>query len=256
MTLSRHDILNALQVALEPLPYVHAMWQGGSVAFGKDDAWSDIDLQVDADDDKVNEVLALAERTLADVSPIELKYELPQPTWHGHAQAFYKLTDASEFLVVDLVVIRHSSPRKFTEPEIHGTAVVCFDKSEVVRTQPLDKDEWGRQLGARLASLSVTFPMFQPLIRKEIFRRRPIEAVAFYHSHTLRPLVELLRIRHSPFRHNFHSRLIYTDLPAEVIERLEALFFPADLQDLERKHAEAVAWWSSLMAAEAGTAER
>lgn len=246
MGLTRDDILTALQSALQPLPHVHAVWQGGSIAFGRNDAWSDIDLQVDTDDDRVDEVLAVCERTLEALSPIELKYVLPQPTWHGHSQVFYQLRDAGEFLVVDLAVIRHSNPLKFLESEIHGDAVVLFDKVGVVKAEPLDRREWDRKLSDRLESLRVTFPLFQHLVRKEILRRRPIEALAFYVNYALRPLVEVLRMRHSPFRYNFNTRLIYSDLPADVIARLEPLFFPADLDDLRAKHAQAEAWWAEL----------
>ena len=51
--LTRSAILTTLRQALEPLPYVHAMWEGGAAAFGRVDEWSDIDLQVDADDLRV-----------------------------------------------------------------------------------------------------------------------------------------------------------------------------------------------------------
>ena len=45
--LTRAEILVTLRAALEPLPYTHALWEGGAAAFGRVDDWSDIDLQVD-----------------------------------------------------------------------------------------------------------------------------------------------------------------------------------------------------------------
>ncbi len=33
----------------------------------------------------------IVERALESVSPIALRFEVPQPTWHGHYQAFYRL---------------------------------------------------------------------------------------------------------------------------------------------------------------------
>src|SRR5262245_27231952 len=127
-TLTREQILTVLQKALEPLPYAHAMWQGGAAAFNRVDEWSDIDLQIDVDDDCVVEAYAVVDATLAEHAPVVLKYELPQPTWHGHYQAFYRFRDASEFLLLDCVVMKHSNPNKFLEPEIHGEAAVLFDK--------------------------------------------------------------------------------------------------------------------------------
>src|SRR5215210_3380042 len=117
---TRDAIQQALREALEPLDYVYAMWEGGSAATGRSDEWSDIDLQVDAEDDRTEDVFATAEDVLRKLSPIDLVYRLPEPTWHGHSQRLYRLRDASPFLMVDFVVMRHSSKEKFLQPEIHG----------------------------------------------------------------------------------------------------------------------------------------
>lgn len=246
--LSRTALLSALQAAVEPLPYAHALWQGGAAAFNRVDEWSDIDLQIDVDDDRVADALAVVEQTLAALSPIALRYELPQPAWHGHLQVFYTFTEASEFLMLDLVIIQHSHANKFLEREIHGEAVVHFDKSGVVNPPPLDRAGWQTKMKERRAALRVTFPLFQPLVTKELHRRNALEALAFYQAMTLRPLVELLRIRHCPARYNFHTRYTQYDLPAEINRRLEPLFFPRDLEDIRAKHAEAAQWASELLA--------
>lgn len=247
-TLDREVILSALRQALEPLDYVYAMWEGGAAAFGRVDAWSDIDLCVDAADERAAEVLAVCERTLAALSPLTLKYEMPQPTWHGHWQSFFQLEAAGPFQVVDLAVIRHSNPQKFLEPEIHGRARVHFDKARVVAGAPaLEAAALTERLAGRRAALRVTFPLFQALTIKELRRGNLIEAVGFYHAFSLRPLVEALRISHCPARYNFHTRYVYYDLPAEVVRRLEPLFLPGDAADLERKRAEAETWFGELL---------
>jgi hypothetical protein len=248
MTLTREAILAGLRGALEPLPHVYALWEGGAAAFDRVDEWSDIDVMVDVEDERAAEVMALCERTLAALSPVTLKYEVPQPAWHGHLQAFFQLQAAGPYLVVDVAVIRHSNPKKFLEPEVHGRALVHFDKRGVVRDAPrLDEAALEEQLEARRAALRVTFPLFQPLTLKEVRRGNAIEAAAFYHGFTLRPLLEALRMRHCPARYNFHTRYAHYDLPAEVVGRLRPLFFPTDLADLERKRAEAEAWFGELV---------
>ena len=246
--LSRATLLTALQAAVEPLPYAHAMWQGGAAAFNRVDEWSDIDLQIDVDDDRVAEALTVVEQALVALSPIARRYELPQPAWHGHLQVFYQLAEASEFLMLDLVIIKHSHPNKFLEREIHGEAVVHFDRSGVVNPPPLNRAEWHTKMKERRAALRVTFPLFQPLVTKELHRRNALEALAFYQGMTLRPLVELLRICHCPARYNFHTRYTQYDLPAEVNHRLAPLFFPSDLEDIRAKHAEAEQWAMELLA--------
>ena len=241
--LKREEIIKALKERLEPLDFVLAMWEGGAAAFGRVDEWSDIDLQVAAQDDRVAEVLPIVEEVLLSLSPIDIKYEIPQPTWHGHAQTFYRLGNASEYLLIDFVVIKQSSPLKFLEPEIHGNAIVHFDKANIVHVDPLDRAALDAKLKERLSALRVTFDLFQILTLKELERRNDIEALAFYQGYTLRPLVEALRIRFAPTRYNFHTRYVQYDLPADVVQKLEALFFVKDVFDLRAKREQAERWF-------------
>jgi hypothetical protein len=144
-TISREAILRALRDGLEPLEFVHAMWEGGAAAFGRVDAWSDVDVQVDVDDGHAADAFAAAEDALSRLSAIELKYSVPEPAWHGQSQKFYRLHGSSQFLVIDFVVVKHSSSTKFIQREIHGEPVVHFDKSDVIQHVPLDTSTPGRK---------------------------------------------------------------------------------------------------------------
>lgn len=241
--LTKNEIINALCEALEPLEFTHALWEGGAAAFERVDEWSDLDLLLDVDDERVGQTLQIIEKNLEKLSPIELKYEVPQPSWHGHSQVFYRLQNTSKYLLLDIAVIKHSNPNKFLQPELHGNVVIHFDKSEVVRPAPLDREELAARLIDRLAALKVTFELFQILTLKELNRGNLIEALNFYHNFTLKPLVEVLRIPHEPTRHGFYTRYIYYDMPAEVIQRLERLFFVTDGDDLMKKRQEAEEWF-------------
>jgi hypothetical protein len=241
--LTKKEIILALCDALEPLEYTYALWEGGAAAFERVDEWSDLDLMLDVEDERVNDALQVIDLTLRGLSPIELKYEVPQPAWHGHAQVFYRLQNTSRFLLIDIAVIKRSNPNKFLQPELHGNAVVYFDKSGVVKPTPLDRKELAARLKDRLAALRVTFELFQILILKELNRGNLIEALSFYHNFTLKPLVEVLRIPHEPTRHGFYTRYIYYDMPPDIIHRLEKLFFVTDGDDLLAKRQEAEEWF-------------
>ena len=247
--LTRQEILDALIAALEPEAYVQALWEGGAAAFDRVDEWSDLDIMIAVDDDRVVETFDLLESCLRSLAPIARQYNLPEPAWHGHSQRFYQLEEASPFLILDVVVLKRSSENKFLQPELHGEAVMHFDKSGVVQTEPFDWPTLKETLRARLKTLRVTFDLFQPLTLKEIERGNAIEALAFYQGFTLRPLVEALRIRYMPARHSFHTRYVYYDLPAQVVEKLEDLYFVADLDELRDKHAQAEAWFNDTLAA-------
>jgi hypothetical protein len=243
----RDDVLKSLRSALEPLAHVHAMWEAGAVSFDRVDEWSDIDLQVAADDDRVEDVFETVEQTLRELSPIDLRYRLPEPTWHGHSQAFYRLERASPFLLLDFVVMKASADDKFLQPAIHGQPRVYFDKSGVVRYDTFDAEGFASKLRQRVSELRVLFDMFQILTEKELNRGNDIEAAAFYQSYTLRPLVQALRILHDPTRHNFHTRYVHYDLPESDVQRLRELFFVADEAELRRKRRDAEEWFHELL---------
>lgn len=245
--IDRSQVLGAIKAALLPVPFAIAMWEGGAASFGRIDEWSDIDLQVAAQDGHVEEIFPIVERAVAELSPIDLKYELPRPSWHGHLQNFYRLRDASPYLLIDLVVMRVSAPEKFLQPEIHGSAIRHFDKANVLRAPRFDQAAFDARLKDRVESLRVTFELFRPLTLKELNRGNAIEAVAFYQSWVLRPLVEVLHIRHAPFHYNFNTRYVQHDLPKPVLDKLQPLYFVRDPKDLRAKREEAENWFHETL---------
>jgi hypothetical protein len=166
--------------------------------------------------------------------------------WHGHSQAFYRLEGASPYLLLDLVVMRRSNENRFLQYEVHGRPFVYFDKAGIVTPEAFDAEAMSAKIRGRIEGLRGRFDMFQVMVTKEIERGNPIEAAAYYQAVILRPLVEMLRIRHAPIRHDFHTRYVYHEFPREVIERLEPLFFPRDAADLAAKRARAEAWFEEL----------
>lgn len=243
---TREQVLEALRAALEPLDYVHAMWEGGAIAFGRLDEWSDIDVQFEVDDERIADGFAAVERALQTVSPIALQQRMPDTP--AYAQTFYRLRDASPYMLVDVALMRRSGSDKLLEPEIHGAAVFHFDKGLPPRPQPLDWDALQARLRDRLAVLRTTFEMFQVFTLKELNRGNPLDALIFYQAFTLRPLVEALRIRYQPARHGFYVRYAAYDLPADVVQRLEGLFFVTGVEDIRARRAEAEAWFDETIA--------
>ena len=214
--LNRSVIIQTLVDVLKPIEYVRAFWEGGAVAFNRVDEWSDIDLYLVVDDEKVDETFLAVEKALKPLSPIRQKHTVshPQP---GLFQAFYKLEDASEFLLIDLAVLTLSSPDKFLEPEIHGDAVFYFNKSNEITIPALDKKAMTAKLLKRLERLRANFDMFNSFIQKEINRGNHLQAIDLYHILTLSALVTALRIKHNYVHHDFKMRYIHYELPSTII---------------------------------------
>jgi len=243
---TRDRMLSALRERLQPLEYVHAMWEAGAIAFGRVDQWSDVDLQIVVDDDRVEEAFRVVESALEELSPVDATFRFPEPVWHGHSQAFYRVRDASPYLLLDLVVMKLGNENRFLQFEIHGRPFVYFDKSGVVVPEEFDGAAVSAKIRGRVEGLRARFGMFQVMVTKEIERGNPIEAVAYYHAATLRPLVEMLRTLYAPVRHDFHTRYVYYEFPEAALRRLEPLFFPSDLEDLAAKRREAEVWFEEV----------
>ncbi len=255
----RQDIIAALQAAVEPLPFVTAMWEGGSAAWGRADQWSDLDLQLlvrdnneqntAVQDTAVQNTIEAVDAVLQSSFGIELRFEVPQPTWHGHAQVFYRLRQTSEFLLVDLAVIKQSSPNQFNERQRHGERLLMFDKTGDAVAVDLAPGALDNQIKAAVERIRQTFPLFQMLAAKEVLRGNAVAAVNFYHSHTVAPLLTLLRILHCPERFDFGPKYAQADLPPVVYQEVEQLFFVAGVEDIPARQARARELFDAALAA-------
>ncbi|MCW4052007.1 MAG: hypothetical protein NWE78_02205 [Candidatus Bathyarchaeota archaeon] len=243
---TRGIVIQKLVDVLQPLDYVIAFWEGGAPGFSRTDEWSDIDIYVVVDDEKVAQTFQAVELALKSLSPIQQKYEVKQSGWPGVSQAFYRLKNASEYLIIDLAVLTLSSPEKFLEPKTHGRAIFYFNKDNRVALPSLDGDALLEKLYDRLDRLRGRFYMFHNFVQKEINRGNYLEAVDIYHT-LLATLVEALRIKYNPVHHEFRMRYIHYELPDEIIMRLKHIYFVADQKDLQDKYRETVAWFCDVI---------
>jgi hypothetical protein len=149
--------------------------------------------------------------------------------------------------MLDVVVLRRSAPERFLERERHGEPVVYFDKTGDISGRSIDRTTIRERIETRLEQLRVTFPLFQPLVRKELLRGNDLDALAFYQSQTLAPLLTLLRIRHCPARFDFGLRYVDRDLPAELATTVRTLWFVSRPGEIEAKQREAEALFERML---------
>ncbi len=237
----RIRITSAVCDALEPLPSVLAAWEGGSAAFGAVDEYSDIDLNVLADDDVPLDVLyAVAEAALGAVSPITTSHVSPPGR-------YYKLKESDAFLLVDLIILRAGASAQALEVERHGLPQRLFDKGDWLRPRPLDEDALAARRDARRRELDAWFVVSQNFVRKAVLRGQEVEALASFWGYTLKPLVELLRMRYCPARWDFGMRYLDRDLPPAAYSQLRDLMFVRDLAGIEAHLPMASAWGAALL---------
>lgn len=241
--ITRKDIIDTLITKLKPEDFVCALWEGGAASFNRIDKWSDIDLYVVVKDEKVEDTFKYMKQILRDISEIELEFCLLEPTWHGHSQVFWRLKDVNPFLFLDTVFIKESSEDKFLQYKIHGKPLVHFDKIGIVTDNSIEVESFLEKIKIRLETLKTNFELFQVLILKELNRGNNIEAFSYYIYYTFKPLVELLRIKYSPYHYNFFTSYIYYELPSEVVKRLQRLYFVTDVESLRKFRDEAESWF-------------
>jgi uncharacterized protein YlbG (UPF0298 family)/predicted nucleotidyltransferase len=240
--ITREQIIPPIIEKLNSLGFVQAVWEGGAIAFDRVDDWSDIDLAVVIEDSRSGEAFAAVEEAIKSVTPIETVYDIKQPGWEGHEQKFYKLKDASKFLLIDLSVINESAPDKLLEPEIHGRAKVHFDKTGVTKKYSLNKEAHGKKIKNSITRLKLVQEVFGMMPEKEINRGNHIEAVVLYYNYILRSLLEALKIKYTPTRFNFFVRYVHYELPQDIVKRLQDLYYVSSPEDLKKKYKEATNW--------------
>ena len=245
--IDRNKLVETIIETLKPLDYVDALWEGGAASWKRVDEWSDIDMYVVCEDSRVEDTFEVIEKAVATLSPIEVKFRMPEPAWHGASQVFLRLSNVSPFLFLDIAVMKRSSKEKFLQYQIHGKPLVHFDKTGVVKDDPVEPAGYLKQVETRLEFLKATFKLFQVLVLKEINRGNDMEALSYYLSYVYRPLVEVLRIKYSPWHYRFFTTYIYYEMPADVVQRLHRLYFVSDVRALAKCREEAEFWfWETV----------
>lgn len=247
--IAREEIVEGMVRALEPEPWALALWLGGSFATGRTDEWSDIDVQAVVEDDRVDDTFDRVHAALEALSPIERRHRFAEPMWHGHSQEVLSLRDADPCHFLDFVVMKRSSGDRLLEPERHGNAEVLFDKERILEPAPLDRAAHAAKMRRRFPELRELFFLLQNLVTKSVRRGIVPDAVHFYQGYTVRPLVELLRMRHCPDRYDFGVRYLDRDLPDPLRREIADLVLPRSLAEVEQKRARAEALFRETLAA-------
>jgi len=242
MLYEREFLLSRIQTFVDDRNDVLAAWEGGSAAFGRADTFSDIDISLLTNGD-ISVLQELFELYVKESLGVKYLYRIPMPTWHGGAQTFILCENCPPTLLIDITIFTSESKMLFLEPEIHGNSRFIKDTVQLSENIPhLDFIQQKSKIQNRYKSIRDSFELFCGFAEKELQRNKPIEAFAFYQAFILRPLIELLRMKYSPERFDFHSRLLYSDLPEEITVNLEELYFCGSKIHLQKNINEAIAW--------------
>ncbi|MBN2016545.1 MAG: hypothetical protein JW794_00170 [Candidatus Cloacimonetes bacterium] len=214
---------------------VYTAWEGGSVATGFDDDYSDLDMALICDDDYVDELFEKTEQLLAEQFGIKEKIRIPEPSWHGHSQTFYLLKDSPPFFYVDLLIEKLSSGNRFMESNRHGYSYVWFDKKGLMDGTPMPEKEINKQIISKLTYHKKSFFIMQIELEKAIARGREVDALDGYNKLIMGRLAFLFNVKNCPAKHDFGLRYSYRDWAKEDFEFVKTYLFVQDFEDLKVK---------------------
>lgn len=208
------------------------VFEGGSAATGRADRFSDIDLCLVAESSLNDALFEAIERTLAGVATITHTWKVADPPWPGFAQRLYVLEPAPRFFLVDCCLLEPATAMQFLERERHGEALVYFDRGGTLRPASLDRSAFAARVRRRFDQVQSAWPIYMTLVAKELARRRPLDAHAFYSS-ALRLLIELVGMRYRPERFDFGWRYLHHDVPPELQADLQRWLYVGSPESIE-----------------------
>lgn len=214
---------------------VLAVWEGGSVATGFADQYSDLDLVIVVNDDYVEEMFKAIDAFINTNYRTIRKFRVPEPAWHGFSQTFYQAEDVPEYFYFDISVMKKSLEDKFLETSRHGTPKIWFEKETFVVAEESLKDDIHKRI-KRLYKMATATDFITILeIRKAIKRGLFTEAFPLYFTFIIRHLVVMLNIIHRPEKVDFNLRYIYRDYPQKDFKLIENALQVQNISDLSAK---------------------
>jgi predicted nucleotidyltransferase len=229
---------------------VRACWIGGSVATGGYDDHSDLDINVLAAPGTFTEVYArLADSLTTHFSPTSL-WELPEATYADGRQLFATFDADPGALdgptrLLDVVVHEPTDEHRHVDVRRHGTPLVRFDPDGLVVLRHDDETDLRRGAELTIDQVRQRRLVAEWLVNRAVARRHLPEAVSLYLRFALLPVIQLLRARDCPARHDYMFRYLHTDLRPDDAARIDTLL--PGVERLRELSAECFAWQDELL---------
>ena len=216
--------MTVLRQATESMPYVHALWIEGSGPQGYADEYSDIDLWLSVDDEKVFNIYEELESALATISPIDFKYVVKHEGNLGHT--VYHLEGMSEFLTVDINT--QGVSREVVLTKGIDDATIIFDKDNIIKFKERESRDIDIDIDIDIErkrqKVRAFYEQMLPSVKKNVLRKKPLEALYYYHL-ILKYTTKFLWLKYDvPEKKGFDLKHIYRTLPEQDTQMLEEFY--------------------------------
>lgn len=224
-------IVDELKDLLEQDSTIHAMWIVGSVAEGNADVLSDVDLWIDIDDGQDKQILNKIEEFLATKGTIDVNFTEGLTPPFTHVVYHLEHMNPNHFIEINL----HSHSHKFGLFDSLRKMKVLFDKDDTTEFEPFDEASYNKMLSERKQFLIEKIKFGESSVIKEIQRKQFMDALHNYQFWLVEPIIELIRIKHSPLKITYGLKHGSRDLPKDAVAAIESLHTISSLEDLNNK---------------------
>ena len=239
---NRDKIAKYLQNKLESRDDIYAFWIEGSLPQGHADEFSDIDLWLSVDDDKIFTIYSDIEQILAEIAPIDFRYVVKNKGELGHN--VYHLQGMSNFLTIDVNTQGISrDPHDTVLVRGIDDAEIIFDKRNIIKFK--DREPVNIDIEAKRKKLQGFYTQMHPSLLKNVRRGKNLEALYYYHI-ILRYATKFLRLKHGWHeKTDFDLKHIYRDIPESEVKNLER-FYEVPTSEIENILPELEVWIKDL----------
>jgi len=205
---------------------VYALWVEGSIAQGRSDEYSDLDLWASIDNDSETKMFAKVEKILRSHGKLDINYVMPI----SHSEIFhtvYHIEGKNEFQTIDLN-LQHKS-RVITLDEDVDDYLIIFDKAEIVKSLKSTTTEidWT----VTIERVRQYYSLMHPNVIKNIKRGRPLEAKIYY-DYLFQYLVKTIRKLHTPNKVDYGLKHSYREIPKKDLDFLQDIAFVKNQEEM------------------------
>ena len=229
----RDQILETIVSGLGSEDEILALWLEGADGTNSLDEYSDIDLVCYAKEGRVDEAVHRLDDSLKLLGNMDIVYEQPgRPS--NNRYKVYHLQDTPESLFIDVTFQSESFPVSFAREDRTVIPLVLLDKANIVKFGRVDAATHRLQLRSQLIQAQGAYSQRSRAV-KYTKRGFFLESLAYYHKYVLHPLVDVLRIIHTPFQPDCFLVHATRDFPAHVVSVLENLYGVRTVEDVAER---------------------
>jgi hypothetical protein len=231
--IARDRILQEIASDVGSKDYILSVWLEGSDGTDSLDEYSDIDLVFYTKEGYIDKAFSELNQCLDRLGNIDYAYEQPGRRSNNRYKV-YHLEGTPDTLFIDVTVQSESFPVSFVKEDRSVVPVVLVDKASIVNYHNVDRESQRLQLQDQLVRAQAMYSQRSRAV-KYTQRGLFLESLIYYQKYVLNPLVDALRVLHTPFQADCFLVHASRDFPAEVAANLENLYGVTTVTDIAER---------------------